>query len=391
MSENQGGLYDDYDQMNDRYKEGEQRAQTMGRNSTVTLLKPLPGQMRLWKPKGSKEGVKHYIEIIPFRGGQHMPKPGLNYYTVPYACHYDVGPQKLTYLCLASWKQMAGHPPGRCPICEERMANRDRNRGNKEDTTWKKLMPKDRNLYNILCLDSDEEISHGVQVWNPSYYDSEEHLLKAMKDPRDNTIIPFAHPSKEKGRTVYFMTILKQPPGFDQPFPTTDDLRLLERKEGISQEELAQAIALDELIIVPTYDEVYAVFHGDKAGGGNAAPGPASTRRAAMSTSATADPQSAAIGEAPLAGSLAGGDVPDSYVCPDPNGTYGVTAAKLPACQDCKIFESCLAATKVTESTTGTTSGAAAPAQGAAASSGRAPMAGGGASAAGPVTRRRQG
>jgi len=217
----------------------------------------LPDDIVFWS---CKEG-EHLIDIIPYLAGPNDPitKEGEPTYVLDIKVHQNVGPSEgVDFVCLA---ENFGRP---CPICEHRKQLRSEGA---EDELWKALYPKRRCIYNIICYDSAEEEEKGIQVWEVAWWFTERLFVELAKGPTvgrhrrggdDLGFIPFADP--DEGRSIAFT---RQGSGAQN----TSYLghRFVERDYIIEDEILEKAWVLDELIYVPTYDEVYDAYWGGES------------------------------------------------------------------------------------------------------------------------------
>lgn len=259
MTANKDELYDDLEQ---RTRESYQTRQ--GERTFRGIFRP-DISVPAWS---CKEG-EHRGNIIPYRAGENDPrvrlgraKAGSFTYVFDHHVHQNVGPRGLWFLCLEATYQQA------CSICEER--NRLRTAGAPETESLVKayearveqLRPRRRVMYNWECLDNQEEADKGVQVWEIAHWLMEVELLERAKQPREEggALINFAHP--KLGMTIWFKR-----EGSGQKNTRYKGHRFIDRREEVPVELLEEAFTLDELIHVPTYDEVRAAFWDEPEGG----------------------------------------------------------------------------------------------------------------------------
>lgn len=208
--------------------------------------------VNFWNPK---EG-DHILDIIPYAAGPNDPsvKEGDLTYVLEVYIHPDVGGiENQTMICLEKTYKKP------CPICEHRRVLQKE--GADEDLV-KSLQPKryPRSIYNIVCYDSEKDESKGVQVFDASHYLFEMYLLKlaqgaSRSGQRPTGFIPFADP--EEGRSIRFT---RQ--------GTSTNTRYIAhafeaRNYTIPKDILESAHCLDQLIHIPTYDEVYGAYWGE--------------------------------------------------------------------------------------------------------------------------------
>jgi len=214
---------------------------------------------------------KKYWAIIPYLTGPQDPmvyqgklQEGDGTYTVGVYFH-RVGQNGMDkVICLA---KTYGLP---CPICEYR-EELDRD-PNADEATIKSLLPSKYMTFLYYILDWDAE-SKGLQVAMISGMFFEQALQTQAYSSRGGGYIPFMDPGAgpDGGRDIEFEirgSIQKQDWGRGVGFR--------ERQQPIPPRYLdeAAALPLDELLRVPSYEEVYELFHqGHPPEQGEAAPG----------------------------------------------------------------------------------------------------------------------
>ena len=144
------------DQMKKRTEEHNREKDYGGSGAQILDLSNLE-DAAFFKPE---EG-KHLIDIIPYeiKTGNHpkYDKGDLDY-LLEYYVHYNVGPGKDRFVCMA---KTFGKP---CPICEELEILK----ANKADEkTIDALQPKRRVLYNVIDLNEEEK---GIQLFETSHF-----------------------------------------------------------------------------------------------------------------------------------------------------------------------------------------------------------------------------
>lgn len=226
-----------------RMKKSRDRA-TGGQKSIIK------GDIPTWRPKDGS----HIIDIIPYAAGSNDPQTekGDPTYTFETHRHIRVGPNNQTFLCLET---MYNKP---CPICEHRDKLREKGA---EEEKWKPLFPKVWHLYNVVCYDKGEE-KKGVQVWEVPWFYSEKHLQALAKRPsrggKKSKEIIFA--DEEDGRSVSF-TI--EPGKGKESYPSYVGWAFDERDYKIDEDILDSAYCLDEIIQIPSYDDVAEAYWGE--------------------------------------------------------------------------------------------------------------------------------
>lgn len=196
---------------------------------------------------------KHRINIIPYtiksknhplvkRGEAEI---GEQDYIMDFYVHRGVGPAEKSVLCL---KNTYGKP---CPICE--YAASLRKKGKEEEA--KALKPSRRAAYNIEDLKEPGKL----KVFETSHYLFEKELIEEARDDDEGGFIDFADP--EEGMEIKFRAS-KTTKG-NMEFTEFKSFAFEDRDEPISEELLDAAISFDELLTVPTYEEVEKILYGD--------------------------------------------------------------------------------------------------------------------------------
>lgn len=194
-----------------------------------------------------KNGDFCKIDIIPF-----LPKtnkipgfqPGYDEYALDYWRHSGVGPGEESFVCLARTFRKP------CPVCEE-LEMLKKSGAPKEETG--PLEPKRRLVYNIIDLDSKDQ---KVQLWEISYHLFEKALIAAAQVGKHEVI---AFSDLEDGKTIKFTAKQKSLGAYN--FIEATGIGFLDRPP-YDETILDEAYALDELLIVPTYEQVRNALHG---------------------------------------------------------------------------------------------------------------------------------
>ena len=197
-----------------------------------------------------KEG-EHLIDIIPYMAGPNNPhsEPGTFTYLLDIWVHYNVGVNEDQYICLA---KTYGKP---CPVCE--YLSRMRRSPEFDSEEFSSLKARRRVIYNIVCYDDPREQSKGVQVWEVAHYFMERHLSELSKTPKGEHI-PFSNVGLE-GKSIYF-----RKKGRGAGNVEFVGHRFVDREEPVELELLEQVYCLDELIYIPTYEEVEEALYGSR-------------------------------------------------------------------------------------------------------------------------------
>lgn len=230
---------------------------------TFSIFKPNLG-VKVWKcDKGD-----HIVDILPYFAGNNDPdiEKGQLTHVLEVHVHYNLGPdEKKSVICL---ERTFNKKSGICPICQHRREIMDE----ATEKVIKDLTPSKRCLYNIVCYDTDKEEDKGVQIWSVAHWFSEKHFANLMEQPvrrRGNSKV--SEESEEIG-IIYYMdpnegksiAFTKEGEGMTTRFIGH---RLVDRDYKIDPELLEKCYCLDEIIHIPTYEEVYELFFGEPADG----------------------------------------------------------------------------------------------------------------------------
>ena len=196
---------------------------------------------------------KHRINIIPYtiKSKNHPlvksgeAEVGEKDYVLDFYTHRGVGPSEKTVLCL---KNTYGKP---CPICEYSASLR---KAGKEEEA-KALKPSRRVVYNIEDLKEPGKL----KVFETSHYLFEKELIEEARDDDEGGFIDFA--DEEEGMEIKFRAT-KVKKG-DMEFNEFKSFSFEDRDEKLDKKLLDSAISFDELLTVPTYEEVEKILYGD--------------------------------------------------------------------------------------------------------------------------------
>jgi hypothetical protein len=169
-----------------------------------------------------------------------------DHYGLDIYVHYEIGPDKGTYLCL---NKMKGE---KCPICEERV----RAQKDGDDEYAKKLEPKKRVL--VYAIDRNKE-KEGLKVWAMPWM-LDRDIVKVSVDKRSGEVMMIDHPEEGydvmfekhgKGmRTEYIGVSIDR-----RPSPLSNDKAL----------DLAQETPLPDLLKFYPYEHIASIFDGGSA------------------------------------------------------------------------------------------------------------------------------
>jgi hypothetical protein len=206
---------------------------------------------KFWKPI---EG-EHQINIIPFIAGKNNPnvKEGEPTYVLDIWVHSGIGVNEDNYVCPARNYDLP------CPICEQQ--NELRKDPDYDEDLVKSLSPKRRVVYNIECLDSPKEQNKGIQIFEVSHFSFEKPLMERSKLPKGGGFVYFA--DVDDGQIVSFDAKKGSfTPKGKKTITKLDyvSFQFIPRDSPISDELLSKTFCLDEIIKIPTYEELSEAF-----------------------------------------------------------------------------------------------------------------------------------
>jgi len=309
------------DELLRRTQESSERRE--GGDASLKYFKP-DLNLPIWQARITKD-EPHIIDIIPFIAGKNYPtkvdkrhpiKEGDYAYWLEVYVHTNIGPGKDWVVCPT---RNYGLP---CPICEE---IDQRIRDGQEWENYKDISPKRRCVYNIVCYDDGKEEAKGVQIWEVSYKYGEGPIQLAAKNPRGGGAIPYS--DVDVGKSISFEVA-------NDEYRTIQGHKLLDRDYIISDATLDQSFTLDEVIVIPTYDQIEKLFLGkisekkeeEKKSEDDVpdmTPPRGSSRRPHRTEEGTPPSNTAS-----------------NNPCPS-NGKFGIDIDQLINCGNCKKYDSC--------------------------------------------------
>ncbi len=223
-----------------RTKEAFDRKDTSGKFGSY-----IKDEYKLWDCVASD----HKIDIIPYVVGPDHPtlQEGDFAFLLDVYRHGNVGSNEDSYVCLSRTFNKS------CPICEDQREKR--RSGEYSDEDLKVLNPSRRTIYNIWVHDNEKEEAKGVQLWEVAQWYFDKHVNARAKKTKTGELIYYADPIN--GKAIEFERKGKGREG-------TEYLahNFVDRDYEIPDEILQQAISLDQVIKIPSYEEVYQVHFG---------------------------------------------------------------------------------------------------------------------------------
>ena len=238
---------DDFDEMEKELEDAQKESKEFGSGMFGSIFKD-DADIKIFKCKNGE----HVLDIIPYRVGKFDPtkNEGKHAYVLNLFVHKNVGATNEQMVCPArNYKK-------KCPICEEVKRLQDEEDAPFEE--YKDLLAKKVNVFNIWCDDNDDERDKGVQVWSISHFFMEEKLQGRATNKRTGERVFYASPRKGVGRSIGFTR-----KGKGKGKVEFTDHEFIKRDYSIPKEILDEAVILDEVIHIPSYEEIYELFYGE--------------------------------------------------------------------------------------------------------------------------------
>lgn len=238
--------------LKDRHRQSYETRDSGSQGKGVLDFRKIDEEISFDKLFYSPEVGTNHIDIIPYIvKGEHHPqgvKPGYEDYLLDIWVHGWVGPSESTVLCL---KKTFGKA---CPICEERAQLMKDYEENEE--AIKQLKPKRRVFYNVLNLEVPEK-KRKIQIFEVSHFFFEKELMEEAANGTDG-ITTFA--DIDEGKVIRFRASEEKFKG--KPFFKFKSFAFEDREDEYDDSIIEEAYSLDDLLIVPSYEEVRNVYYG---------------------------------------------------------------------------------------------------------------------------------
>lgn len=231
-----------------RYQASYESKESSSPRKGVMNYKKIDGEISFFSPQ---EG-KNRINIIPYEiktKNHPLVKRGEfaigdKDYVMDIFTHRNVGPTEATVLCL---KGTYGKP---CPICE--LSAKFRSEGKEKEAN--ELKSGRRVFYNI----EDCKEPGKLKIFETSHYLFEKELIDEARDDEEGGFVDFADP--EDGKEIKFRASEVQKG--QMKYKEFKSFSFEDRDEPISDELLDSAISFDEIMTVPTYEDVEKILYG---------------------------------------------------------------------------------------------------------------------------------
>ena len=205
---------------------------------------------------------RNRINIIPYniktkndplvRSGDF--KVGEAVYVFDYFVHPYMGAKKADILC----PKLTFN--GKCPICEQREALRERGKKDAAAALW----PKRKCAYNVIDANNPDE---GMQVFVASHFLFEKELIEASAEATDNPEEMLDFSNIKRGRVVNFRTseatMVDTKTGKKSKYPKFKDFSFEKREEPLDPAIIKQAISFDEIANILSAKEITELLYSD--------------------------------------------------------------------------------------------------------------------------------
>jgi hypothetical protein len=212
------------------------------------------------------EGVQFYkfkesgtvrLDVIPYRTSKPQRHPDAVddvWYEVTYFIHRNVGQNNLTVICP---KSTFGKP---CPICEYRNTL---DRSDEHDLKIiKDLMPKERQLFNVVVLDANTKIeSPKIYVLDQPRYEFGRVIDELVKNADEDDEHYQYYVDLKIGSTLK-LTINEKNAG-DFKYFGVSSIEIKPRKYKYDESVLEHTVDLDATLQITPYDELKNMFHSE--------------------------------------------------------------------------------------------------------------------------------
>ena len=243
----------------------------------------------------------------------------------------------------------------RCPVCEYQAFLRDTEASDDEIKRWN---PTRRTYYNVLVYDNEKEQAKGVQIFDIAHYYMEPELL-ALSRPRSRGGVEtgekifFSSPDKD-GKSIAFTR------EGTRRNTTYKAFKFIDRDYDLEEEILKQAKCLDEIIHIPTYEEVKEALYlglpdgkeeaepedipseGVRRRGRSVAPMPSEAPKEEVKEEVKEEAKEEKQEVKEEKKEEVKEEVKKNLVCSVPDGTFGIDIEKLGACAQCDIWDACM-------------------------------------------------
>lgn len=229
-----------------KYVSARKRAEQDKQTYTASFLK-LPEGVQMFKPKAER----YLLDVMPYEAGEgnEFAEEGELTYERTYFVHRRVGANEETFICP---RKTAGKP---CPICEHAAKLMRKVEGDYEDEV-QALRPKKRQLFNVRDLRQPDK---GVQLFEFSFHNFGKKLhekIMGAEEEDEDAYNQFYSLEDGMSLKVYF----SEESGGGYSYVEASDIEFRPRKNQYDESDLEESHCLDDLLIIPDYDDLKEVF-----------------------------------------------------------------------------------------------------------------------------------
>jgi len=173
--------------------------------------------------------------------------PGELWYKKPYYKHRDIGANNESVVCPSTEKK-------KCPICEYR-AKLMKEGANWDDETVRALRPSQRNLYAVVPR-GNKKFEETVHLLDISQHCLQKQLNEEIEEDESYAIFP----DTDEGLTLKIR--FGEGKVGKTTFPEASRIDFMERDKPISDKLLDKVPHLDDILVIPSYKALEAMFFG---------------------------------------------------------------------------------------------------------------------------------
>lgn len=234
---------------------GRKRAENRKSGREQTTFQTDPDTVFFWL---SKVGTER-LDILPYKVGKGNPEAeeGDLHFERTFWRHAAIGVNRKPYICPA---MTAGK---KCPVCEYRnkLMQEEEDPSAESKKLIKNLKPKERQVFNVIDTENRDK---GVQIWDIAPYNFGERLDADVNNSDEEDGIEY-FADLEDGRTLRLAVEDHTLGDGGRPFKRVDSISFKRRSKPYEESILEQTHCLDDILVIPTYDELSAIFHQTSA------------------------------------------------------------------------------------------------------------------------------
>ncbi|NLM00821.1 MAG: hypothetical protein GX220_05140 [Treponema sp.] len=210
--------------------------------------KKLDNEVEFYSPKQGKNRINIIPYVIKTKNHPLVRKGefeiGEKDYVMDVYVHRGIGPAEASVICL---KETYGKL---CPICEQ--VSILKKQGKEKEVGA--LKSSRRVFYNV----QDTKEPEKLKIFETSHYLFERELIDEARDDDEGGFVDFA--DERNGKEIKFRCEKVSKGGME--FNEFKSFNFENRDEEIPDDLIENAVSFDEIMIVPTYEEVEKVLYG---------------------------------------------------------------------------------------------------------------------------------